>query len=144
MKILCPGKTTAHRESALLLLLLSFSMLIEAPAVLAQGVGWTQMANSPGVNTVRHDDIYFTDPTNGWATQYNYIYRTTNGGNTWTTNLVLAGTHFRSIGFATTKTGFAGNLGVGSYDGGVTDTNVLYAESHGGRSDERHHGRLFS
>jgi photosystem II stability/assembly factor-like uncharacterized protein len=132
MKILCPGKTTAHRESALLLLLLSFSMLIEAPAVLAQGVGWTQMANSPGVNTVRHDDIYFTDPTNGWATQYNYIYRTTNGGNTWTTNLVLAGTHFRSIGFATTKTGFAGNLGVGSYDGGVTDTNVLYATSDGG------------
>jgi photosystem II stability/assembly factor-like uncharacterized protein len=95
-------------------------------------VGWSQLTNSPGPNNVRHDDIYFTDPTNGWATQNNDIYRTTNGGATWTTNLVLPGTHFRSIGFATKNIGFAGNLGVGSYDGGVTNTNVLYATSDGG------------
>ena len=48
---------------------------------------WTQMANSPGPNNVRHDDISFTDPTNGWASQDNLIYRTTNGGATWTTVL---------------------------------------------------------
>ncbi len=90
------------------------------------------MTNSPGVETVRHDDIYFTDPTNGWATQDTYIYRTTNGGATWTTNLNLSGTHFRSIGFATTNIGFAGNLGSNSYDGGVTNTNVLYGTADGG------------
>jgi len=93
---------------------------------------WTQFANSPGVSTVRHDDIYFTDPTNGWATQNSYIYRTTNGGLTWTTNLNLGGTHFRSIGFATPLIGFAGNLGVGSYDSGVTNTNILYRSIDGG------------
>ena len=93
---------------------------------------WTQMANSPGPNTIRHDDIYFTDPTNGWASQNGNIYRTTNGGATWTTNLSLAGTHFRSLGFATPLIGFAGNLGVGSYDSGVTDTNILYRTIDGG------------
>jgi hypothetical protein len=93
---------------------------------------WYQMANSPGPNNIRHDDIYFTDPTNGWASQNNNIYRTTNGGYTWTTNLVLAGTHFRSVGFATPLIGFAGNLGVGSYDGGVNNTNVLYRTVDGG------------
>lgn len=95
-------------------------------------IGWSQLTNSPGINSVRHDDIYFTDPTNGWATQDTYIYRTTNGGATWTTNLNLTGTHFRSIGFLTTNIGFAGNLGVGSYDGGVTNTNVIYGTQNGG------------
>ncbi len=93
---------------------------------------WTQMANSPGPNNVRHDDIYFTDPTNGWASQNNNIYRTTNGGASWTTNLTLPGTHFRSVAFATPLIGFAGNLGVGSYDSGVTNTNILYRTIDGG------------
>src|SRR5689334_12922288 len=98
----------------------------------AQPSPWTQMTNSPGPNNVRHDDIFFIDQTNGWATQNHYIYRTTNGGVTWTTNLYLSGTHFRSIGFATKDTGFAGNLGLGSYDSGTTDTNVLYRSYDGG------------
>lgn len=95
-------------------------------------IGWSQFGGSPGPNNVRHDDIYFTDPTNGWASQDTWIYRTTNGGITWTTNLTNGGAHFRSIGFATPLIGFAGNLGVGSYDNAVTDTNVLYATHDGG------------
>ncbi len=95
-------------------------------------IGWSQFGGSPGPNNVRHDDIYFTDPTNGWASQDTWIYRTTNGGVTWTTNLTNSGAHFRSIGFATAQIGFAGNLGVGSYDAAVTDTNVLYATHDGG------------
>lgn len=98
----------------------------------AQTPVWTQLPNSPGPNTIRHDDVYFTDPTNGWATQNHYIYRTTNGGATWTTNLYLSGTHFRSIGFVNPMIGFAGNLGPGSYDSGTTDTNVLYTSHDGG------------
>jgi photosystem II stability/assembly factor-like uncharacterized protein len=131
---MCRGKITSFPRSAIRLafLALSLSSLIKPPSAAGQPMGWSQMANSPGVETVRHDDIYFTDPTNGWATQDNYIYRTTNGGSTWNTVLNLSGTHFRSIGFATTNIGFAGNLGVGSYDGGVTDTNVLYATTNGG------------
>src|SRR6516162_8550919 len=94
--------------------------------VQAQTGIWTQLPNSPGPNSIRHDDIYFTDPTNGWASQNNYIYRTTNGGLNWTTNFYLPGTHFRSVAFATPQVGFAGNLGVGSYDGNVSNTNVMY------------------
>lgn len=93
---------------------------------------WTQFPNSPGGTSSRHDDIYFTDPTNGWASHINNIYRTTNGGATWTTNLSLAGTHFRSVSFGTPKVGFAGNLGVGSYDAAVSNTNVLYRSYDGG------------
>src|SRR5580698_6745285 len=106
-------------------------MLVTAIAW-SQSPVWTQLPNSPGPSGTRHDDIYFTDPTNGWATQDNYIYRTTNGGVTWTTVLYSPGTHFRSIGFATPLIGFAGNLGPGSYDGATTDTNVMYSTADGG------------
>ena len=101
-------------------------------AARAQTPVWSQFPNSPGPSSVRHDDIYFTDPTNGWASQNNDLYRTTNGGLTWTTNFVLAGTHFRSITFANPLVGFAGNLGVGSYDGNVSNTNVMYRSFDGG------------
>jgi photosystem II stability/assembly factor-like uncharacterized protein len=106
--------------------------LLAAVSAIAQNAGWSQFPNSPGSSTTRHDDIYFTDPTNGWATQNNYIYRTTNGGVTWATVLISPGTHFRSIGFATPLVGFAGNLGPGSYDTTTTDTNVMYSSADGG------------
>jgi len=93
---------------------------------------WSQLPNSPGVSTIRHDDICFTDQTNGWATHNHYIYRTTNGGANWTTNLFLAGTHFRCIAFTTPQVGMAGNLGPGSYDANTTDTDVLYRSYDGG------------
>jgi photosystem II stability/assembly factor-like uncharacterized protein len=93
---------------------------------------WTQFPATPGPNNVRHDDIYFIDPTNGWASQNHYIYRTTDGGGTWTTNLFAPGTHFRSIAFATPLIGFAGNLGPGSYDGGATNSEVVYRSYDGG------------
>ncbi len=107
-----------------------------APAVLtvltSNPAVWAKFVNSPGNTNVRHDDVYFTDSTNGWASQNSLIYRTTNGGATWTTNLNLVGTHFRSVAFATPMIGFGGNLGQGSYDGGTTDTNVLYRTWDGG------------
>jgi len=109
----------------------AFSCLL-AQVVWAQSPGWTQVPNTPGGSSPRHDDIYFTDTTNGWATQNNRIYRTTNGGATWTTNFNLSGTHFRSIAFLTPQIGFAGSLGVGSYDGGVTNTNIIYRTFDGG------------
>jgi photosystem II stability/assembly factor-like uncharacterized protein len=109
-----------------------FALLCGLSAAVAQSPSWTQFPNTPGPNNIRHDDIYFTDPTNGWSSQNNWIYRTTNGGINWTTNLTLAGTHFRSVAFATPQVGFAGNLGAGSYDGGTVNTNVLYRSYDGG------------
>src|ERR1700677_3107514 len=99
------------------------SIFIAIPAI-GQTAGWTQFPNSPGSESTRHDDIYFTDPTNGWATQDNLIYRTTNSGVTWATVLNSSGTHFRSIGFVTPMIGFAGNFGPGSYAVYTTDTIV--------------------
>ena len=114
--------------------LLSLFLLFICAAVRAQTPVWSQVPNSPGSSGVRHDDIYFTDPTNGWATHNNNIYRTTNGGANWTTNLTLTGTHFRSIAFLNPMLGFAGNLGVGSYDVNVSNTNVIYRSINGGVS----------
>lgn len=125
-------KTLPRAKTITAFIALCAATFLQSLPTAAQTVGWSQFANSPGVETVRHDDIYFTDPTNGWATQDNLIYRTTNGGSTWSTVLNSSGTHFRCITFATTNIGFAGNLGVGSYDSGVTDTNVMYATTNGG------------
>lgn len=100
----------------------------------AQTPVWTQYANSPA-GIARNDDIYFADLTNGWSARgTDGVYRTTNSGNTWIK--VIPNTspvaHFRSIGFASATHGWAGNLGPGSYDGSVTDTNMLYETFDGG------------
>lgn len=95
---------------------------------------WRQLPNTPGGGTVRHDDIQFLDSQIGWASQNPYIFHTTNGGLTWTTNFTKTGAHFRSVTFMNSNVGFAGNLGKGSYDGGVTDTNVLYRTFDGGKN----------
>src|SRR5437899_7540897 len=97
-----PLRATRFQRSLAALFLLSFGGVT---ATHSQTAVWTQLPNTPGPNNVRHDDIYFADPTNGWSSQNNYIYRTTNGGGTWTTNLFLSGTHFRSVAFATPMIG---------------------------------------
>src|SRR5690349_7858901 len=74
---------------------------------------WRQLPNTPGGGTIRHDDIQFLDPLNGWASQNPYIFHTTNGGLTWTTNFTKTGAHFRSVTFMNSNVGFAGNLGPG-------------------------------
>jgi photosystem II stability/assembly factor-like uncharacterized protein len=119
-------------RAILLPLIALYSCLAVLVTTAAPAPVWTQLPNTPGPNNVRHDDVYFTDLTNGWSVQDHYIYRTTNGGGSWTTNLFLSGTHFRSIAFATQKIGFAGNLGPGSYDAAITDTNLLYRSYDGG------------
>ena len=98
----------------------------------AQTSPWSQFPGSPS-GTTRHDDIYFIDENNGWSVRATgLIHKTTDGGNTWVLKLTQTGTHFRCIGFASPSRGFAGNLGVGSYDGAVADSNVLYQTLDGG------------
>src|SRR5688572_20631564 len=117
--------------AALFPLLMVFLRSLTAPA---QTPAWSQFANSPAGNT-RNDDIYFADLLNGWSARgTDGVYRTTNGGNAWLK--VIPNTspvaHFRCIGFASATRGWAGNLGPGSYDGSVTDTNMLYETFDGG------------
>jgi len=93
---------------------------------------WSQFPGSPS-GTARHDDIYFVDKNTGWSVRAaGLIHKTTDGGNTWALKLTKTGTHFRCIGFASPTRGFAGNLGIGSYDSAVTDSNVLYQTFDGG------------
>lgn len=94
---------------------------------------WSQFPNSPS-GTTRHDDICFIDANTGWATKNSLIYKTTDGGSNWVQKLSKTGTHFRCIGFASANRGWAGNLGPGSYDSGVTDTNVFYETFDGGET----------
>lgn len=114
-------------------------MLFCAVVSFAQNPVWTQFPNSPiGGGNFRNDDIYFTDLTNGWSARgTDGLYRTTNAGQTWfsvTPTVVTNKAHFRSISFANPTRGWAGNLGPGSYDGNVTDTNMLYETFNGGSS----------
>ncbi|MEK7780153.1 MAG: immunoglobulin domain-containing protein [Verrucomicrobiota bacterium] len=111
------------------------------PAVFAQTPVWSQFTSSPTGTSPRNDDIHFVDPLHGWAARAtDGIYRTTNGGVTFTrvrpANSPYPGTnltaHFRSINFASPLRGWAGNLGPGSYDGSVTDTNLLFETFDGG------------
>ena len=98
-----------------------------APVGFAQTPVWRQLPVVPGgTNGPRHDDVQFTDAQNGWVSQNANIYHTTNGGVTWTMNFTKSGAHFRSVTFLTPQVGFAGNLGVGSYDGAVTDMKTSY------------------
>ncbi len=105
----------------------------------AQTPVWTQFPNSPvGAGNFRNDDVFFADLTNGWSARgRDGLYRTTNAGQSWfsvTPHVVTNVAHFRSIGFATPTHGWAGNLGPGSYDSLITDTNLLYETFDGGSS----------
>src|SRR5688572_431515 len=110
---------------------------------------WTQFPNSPSGTTPRFDDISFINEATGWvARATGGIYQTTNGGDSF--NLVRSSTiaypginlvaHFRSIAFVSETRGWAGNLGPGSYDAAVTDTNVLYETFDGGATWTRRPG----
>ena len=93
-----------------------------------------QDPGTPTETNIRSDDIHFIDENHGWATRSTKIYKTIDGGVTWTPIFTNSTTHFRSISFLTATHGFAGNLGPGDYDATVTDTNVLYETFDGGSS----------
>ncbi|HTB83664.1 MAG TPA: immunoglobulin domain-containing protein [Candidatus Sulfotelmatobacter sp.] len=119
--------------------LLAVALCAVVMPCLSQTPVWTQFPNSPvGSGNYRNDDISFTDLTNGWSARgIDGIYRTTNCGQAWfstTPHIVTNVAHFRSIGFATPLHGWIGNLGPGSYDSLVTDTNLLYETFDGGNT----------
>lgn len=100
-------------------------------------VRWLPIAGAP-VSPLgrRHDDVFFTDLSNGWiANTRGEIYRTENGGTSWTLVHSDASRLYRAIGFATPQHGWVGNLNrfftpdsrnslFETTDGGVTWTNI--------------------
>ena len=129
------GRVMIQKQVKALFSLFALAIVV---SVQAQTPVWTQFPNSPPGTSFRNDDISFADVTNGWSARgRDGIYRTTNGGQSWlsvTPHIVASVAHFRSVGFASPTRGWAGNLGPGSYDGLVTDTNLLYETFDGGNT----------
>ncbi len=108
------------------LLLIFVCIPVESPAQT-----WHNLPNSPQA-AWRHDDLFFINGDTGWVVNVDgYIYKTTDGGNSWMTQLFQPTTSFRCVGFANALHGWAGNLGTGSWSP-TTDTLPLYETTNGG------------
>ncbi|MES2299904.1 MAG: hypothetical protein V4582_22885 [Pseudomonadota bacterium] len=82
----------------------------------------------------KQDDIAFSDAQNGfYVNGQGKIFKTGDGGKSWTMVLHKPGTYFRTIGLVDAQTAFAGNIGT-EYFPGVTDTTPLYVTRDGGAS----------
>ncbi len=116
-----------HRTA---LLGLALALLLPARLAPAQPVlTWQELPNAP--TTSRHNDVYFVTPDLGWIVNgAGQIYRTDDGGTSWTLQLDQPGSHFRSVGFLDARRGFAGNVGTGEF--GTTDPAPLYETHDGG------------
>ena len=100
------------------------------PVTLPADAAWTKLATAkyPG----KQDDFFFVDKAHGWYVNgAGKLYRTGDGGATWTELLTMKGTYFRSVGFVDEKHGFVGNIGT-DYFPGVTDPLPLYETFDGG------------
>ena len=106
-----------------------FAALAAAVLPARAQAGWEVLDGSP--YTGRHNDVYFVTPDRGWIVNGNgEIYRTDDGGSTWTRQLAVENGHFRSVGFVDANVGFAGSVGLGEF--GSRDANVLYRTDDGG------------
>ena len=110
--------------------LLTFLLLLTVIETNAQT--WSILPSSPSSASFRHDDIFFINRDTGWVCNVDgKIYRTSNGGYTWTTQLNQPNTSFRCLGFASPLNGWSGNLGTGRWSPTI-DTLPLYSTNDGG------------
>lgn len=77
---------------------------------------WQTTSITPNINGQRFDDVFFLNENEGWAANgfYAAVYKTTDGGLTWTeqlTEAMLGGSYyFRNIEFLNSNIGFLGTL----------------------------------
>jgi photosystem II stability/assembly factor-like uncharacterized protein len=105
-----------------------------ADAVLA--ATWTKLVTGPTVaGGAKQDDVFFVTPKLGYAASGpNFsIFKTEDGGSTWTPSFKSPGTYFRAVLFLDDQHGFAGNLGAG-LSASIKDKNVMYETKDGGGS----------
>jgi len=82
----------------------------------------------------KQDDIYFADRSTGWyGNGKGLVYRTRDGGETWTQQWEQPGTFVRALGFVDADVGILGNIGPDSFPG-ATDPLPLYRTTDGGAS----------
>lgn len=93
---------------------------------------WEKLPTEPFAG--KQDDIAFGSSSIGWyGNGKGLLYRTDNGGDSWTRIWHRPGTFVRTLGFIDEKNGVMGNVGVGSFPG-VTDTTPLYRTADGGKT----------
>lgn len=91
---------------------------------------WTELTDAPFVN--RYNDLYFVSPSTGWIVHGDgEIYRTTDGGQSWTMQYRNLNAHFRSVAFLNDQHGFAGNVGPGEF--GAVETTPIFETTNGGQ-----------
>ncbi|MBL9148670.1 MAG: hypothetical protein JNM94_08255 [Phycisphaerae bacterium] len=101
-----------------------------APATASALPAWVRLATEPYKG--KQDDIFFVTPELGWYVNgAGKIFKTTDGGTTWTEKAHKPGTYFRCIAFVDDKVGVAGNIGPG-YFPNVSDATPLYRTVDGG------------
>lgn len=104
------------------------------------GLSWAQAAETAWVKQTtepyrgKQDDVVFVDALTGWyGNGAGKLFKTTDGGQTWTQILDRPGTFVRALGFVDANLGFLGNIGP-DYFPGVTDAQPLYRTRDGGAS----------
>ena len=120
-------------------------MILNRRTLIATGAAATALpligagAAEPGWETLpteaypgKRDDISFADARHGWyGTGKGDLFRTTDGGASWSKVASKPGTFIRALGFVDENFGFIGNIGTDYYPG-VTDTTPLYLTKDGG------------
>lgn len=82
----------------------------------------------------KQDDIFFVDQAHGWyGNGEGKLYKTSDGGLTWSKQWEQPGTFIRALGFVSEKVGLLGNVGT-DYFPGVTDDTPLYRTDDGGNT----------
>jgi photosystem II stability/assembly factor-like uncharacterized protein len=91
---------------------------------------WTELTSAPFVN--RYNDVHFENEDIGWITHGDGdIYRTLDGGSSWTLQYRNLNAHFRSIVFLDEMHGFAGNVGPGEF--GAVEVTPIFETKNGGQ-----------
>ncbi|MEC9208831.1 MAG: hypothetical protein VX762_00200 [Bacteroidota bacterium] len=117
------------------------TLVISSQSLFSQFPGnWNDLPNAPFLNNYKHDDIYFINPDIGWVVNgpinigdSGMIHKTTDGGLSWTRQLTVSKSRFRSVAFVDSLKGFVGNVGAG-ISSSVTDTNIFYKTLDGGNT----------
>lgn len=85
------------------------ALAFACPCTGADAAEWFTLPNSP-VAPTRHDDVWFTDESNGWVVNGDgEIWHTSDGGNTWQQQASFA-EYLRSVTFVSSSHGWAGTL----------------------------------
>jgi photosystem II stability/assembly factor-like uncharacterized protein len=99
-------------------------------AIAATPAAWTKLPSEAYKG--KQDDIAFISPDIGWyGNGAGKLFRTVDGGLSWSNVATKPGTFIRALGFIDEKRGFIGNVGTDYYPG-VTDKQPLYKTRDGG------------